>query len=286
MATKKICLDAGHYGKYNQSPVDKSYYESDMSWKLHKYLKTELEGYGFKVTVTRTSQNTDLALEARGKKAKGCDLFLSLHSNAASTKTANYAVACCMVDDNTTLIDDISNSLGTKLAATVNTTMGCTGKSKVWRRKGNNNADYYGVLRGAKSVGVPGILLEHGFHTNAANTAFLLKDANLKKLAQAEAKVIADYFGVKKTSTTSTSTTTSSSTSTATTFEPYLVKVICDSLNIRKTPKWGDADVVGVITNKGTYTIVGEKMLGTTKFGKLKSGAGWISLGAKYVKKV
>lgn len=284
MATKKICLDAGHYGKYNQSPVNKSYYESDMTWKLHKYLKTELEAFGFKVIVTRTDKNKDLALESRGKKAKGCDLFLSLHSNAASSKTADYAVACCMIDDSRTMIDDISEALGKKLAAIVNTTMGSKGKWKIWEREGNNNADYYGVLRGAKSVGVPGILLEHGFHTNKNNTAWLLKDANLKKLAQAEAKVIADYFGVKK-STTKPATTTKPTTTTST-FKSYKVKVICDALNIRKTPKWGDADVVGVITDKGTYTIVGEKMLGTTKFGKLKSGAGYISLGAKYVKRV
>lgn len=76
--------------------------------------------------------------------------------------------------------------------------MGSKGKWTIWEREGNNNADYYGVLRGAKSVGVAGVLLEHGFHTNRANTAWLLKDANLKKLAQAEAKVLADYFGLTK----------------------------------------------------------------------------------------
>ena len=39
----KVCLDAGHYGKYNRSPAVSSYYESDMTWKLHNYLKKELE---------------------------------------------------------------------------------------------------------------------------------------------------------------------------------------------------------------------------------------------------
>ena len=37
----KVCLDAGHYGKYNRSPAVSSYYESDMTWKLHNYLKKE-----------------------------------------------------------------------------------------------------------------------------------------------------------------------------------------------------------------------------------------------------
>ena len=41
----KVCLDAGHYGKYNRSPAVSSYYESDMTWKLHNYLKKELESF-------------------------------------------------------------------------------------------------------------------------------------------------------------------------------------------------------------------------------------------------
>lgn len=69
-------------------------------------------------------------------------------------------------------------------------------------------------------------------------------------------------------------------------FKEYKVKVLVSALNIRKTPNWKDSDVVGVIKDKGIYTIVGEKKLDGTTFGKLKSGAGYISLGSDYVKKV
>lgn len=69
-------------------------------------------------------------------------------------------------------------------------------------------------------------------------------------------------------------------------FVPYKVKVICSALNIRKTPNWSASDVVGVIKDNGTYTIVAEKTLDGVKFGQLKSGSGWISLGDKYVKRV
>lgn len=274
---KKICIDAGHYGKYNQSTVDKKYYESDMAWKLQNYLKTELETYGFEVITTRPTQGKDVLLSARGRASKGCDLFLSIHSNAAATESPDYAVACCLIDDDTTKIDDISQDIGHKLAETVNVLMCSKGKAQVYKRMGNYNTDYYGVLRAAKAVGTPAVLLEHGFHTNKDNTAFLLKDANLRKLAIAEAQVIANHFGAIKPQ--------KAPSSTACSFNPYKVKVICDALNIRKTPNWNDADIVGVIRDKGTYTIVAETMLGTTKFGKLKSGAGWISLGTKYVKK-
>lgn len=76
----------------------------------------------------------------------------------------------------------------------------------------------------------------------------------------------------------------STSTSTATTFKSYLVKVTTDALNIRKGAGTNYA-VTGCIRDRGTYTIVAESTgQGSTKWGKLKSGAGWISL--DYVKKV
>lgn len=75
----KVCLDAGHYGKYNRSPAVSSYYESDMTWKLHNYLKKELEAFGIGVVTTRTNQNTDGALYERGAASKGCNLFISVH---------------------------------------------------------------------------------------------------------------------------------------------------------------------------------------------------------------
>ncbi len=67
-------------------------------------------------------------------------------------------------------------------------------------------------------------------------------------------------------------------------FKPYLAKVTADVLNIRKGPGT-NYGTNGAIKDKGTYTIVAESEgTGATKWGKLKSGAGWISL--DYIKKV
>lgn len=67
---------------------------------------------------------------------------------------------------------------------------------------------------------------------------------------------------------------------------PYLVKVTADALNYRNGPGTGYA-VNGTIKDKGVYTIVAVKA-GTGSaagWGKLKSGAGWISLDyATYVR--
>lgn len=190
----KICIDAGHFGKYNPSPVDKRYYESEMNWKLHNYLKTALEAYGIEVVTTRSSKDKDLVLESRGKLAKGCDLFISVHSNACNTESVDYPLACCTVSGR-------ADKIGQALADTVAKVMGTTQRGRILKHKGTDG-DWYGVLRGAASVAVPGVLLEHSFHTNKKATAWLLVDNNLKKLAEAEAQTIANHYGIKKTATT------------------------------------------------------------------------------------
>ena len=61
-------------------------------WKLHLYLKTELQSKGYEVGVTRTNGAVDLGLEERGMKAAGYDMFISLHSNASNTESVNRIV--------------------------------------------------------------------------------------------------------------------------------------------------------------------------------------------------
>jgi hypothetical protein len=54
--------------------------------------------------------------------------------------------------------------------------------------------------------------------------------------------------------------------------------VTASSINIRKCP-CAIYGTVGAITDKGAYTITEEvDGPGASKWGKLKSGAGWISL--------
>lgn len=194
--SKKILLDAGHYTNYNQSKVYKSYYEGNAMWTLQGLLKKELESYGFIVGTTRTNRDKDVAVTSRGQMAKGYDLFLSLHSNACDTESVDRVV----IIKGYNMDDKLSNKLGEALTST----MGVKQKYQIMVRKNDAGRDYYGVLRGADSVGVKTrILIEHGFHTNTNTAKWLCSEANLKKIAETEAKVIADFYGVKKASTES-----------------------------------------------------------------------------------
>lgn len=277
----KVCLDAGHYAKYNRSPVYPDYYESDMTWKLHNYLAAELEKYGITVIKTRTSQAVDRELYSRGYASKGCDLFISLHSNASSNANTNYAIAICLANNKpNATYDEKSRQFGQKLAATVGSVMGCEGRTGTraadWDRDGNGKYDdeYYGVLQGANKAGVPAVIMEHGFHTNLAQTKWLYQEANLKKLAVAEAKTIAEWLGAKK----STPIKPGPSTLVVYPEVPFTVTVLVSDLNMRASAS-SEAKTNGY-TGKGSFTIT--KVSGD--WGLLKSGAGWIYLAnQKYV---
>lgn len=69
--------------------------------------------------------------------------------------------------------------------------------------------------------------------------------------------------------------------STSLTGSNFSVKIITDSLNIRKTASF-NAPVVGTVGKGGVYAIVET----SNGMGRLKSGTGWISMNTKYVEKV
>ena len=189
----KIHLDAGHYGKYNQSPCNKAYYESEKMWTLQNHLKKELETYGVIVTTTRKDQAKDMEVYERGKSSKGCDLFISLHSNAVgSNKNEDVDYVRAYVPLNKT-----GDAIGKKLVNVIADVMQTKQVPHITTREGNNG-DYYGVIRGAVAVGVTGIIIEHSFHTNTRSTNWLLNDSNLEKLAKAEAETIAKHYGLSK----------------------------------------------------------------------------------------
>ncbi len=196
----KICLDPGHdKAQYNPSALVPGYYEGQRMWELSQRLKAALENRGITVILTKTQANQALSLSARGKKSKNCDLFLSLHSNAAATATPNWVLALHQVEDGCGAADEKSAQIARLLSEAVGTLMGVGAKiscrySSADRDGNGHKDDYYGVLRAAHTVGTPGVILEHGFHTNEENARWLLQDKNLQKLADTEAEVIVRWL--------------------------------------------------------------------------------------------
>ena len=201
MSSVRICLDAGHVGsRYNQSPVVKTYYESAMVWKLHLKLKAQLEARGFEVMTTRVNIDTNLGVYERGTASKGCDVFISLHSNACGTESVDDPVVYRAYDNKNNV-----DALALKIAKKVGELMGTAQAGRTATRKNSSGGEYYGVLRGARAVGTPYyMLIEHSFHTNTKATKWLSEDTNLDKLAVAEADILAEFFGMESSTTEKT----------------------------------------------------------------------------------
>ena len=64
----------------------------------------------------------------------------------------------------------------------------------VYYRMGENG-DYYGVLRGANVAGVPGMIVEHGFHSVPEVRKKAMQSDLINKWVDADAKSIAAGFG-------------------------------------------------------------------------------------------
>lgn len=199
-----ITIDPGHTKKVNAGVI-KGYYEGDAMYKLGKYLADALAEYqGVKIYSTR-AENENPSLAERGKKAIDTQskVFVSLHSNATSdAETASYVCGFYSVKRKA------SEKLCGELVKAVADVM--EEKTTAWSRgaltkKNTSGSDYYGVIRNSVAGNSPvehSFIIEHGFHTNRKECEFLMKDENLKAIAQAEAKVLAKYFNLKPKETT------------------------------------------------------------------------------------
>jgi N-acetylmuramoyl-L-alanine amidase len=257
-------LDAGHNGKKNKSPckTTPTYYESEAMWNLHNYLYYELVKRGFSVARTRDDLDEFMDVNERGKLAKGYDLFLSLHTNAAGSKVKEGT-------DRTAIIYPVNSErevikfadyLAACIESTIDTVQPFSNYCKSY--DSDPDTDYYGVIRGAVAAGCKrAYIVEHTFHTDTRATKWLLSEDNLKELAKNMAETISEIFGE------------------ATEAVPFKAKISVTNLNIRKGPGTNYAKT-GKYTGKGVFTIVEvQKGAGSESgWGKLKSGSGWISL--------
>ena len=323
----KIILDPGHVEGYNKGAVS-GYYEGTAMYHYAHLLADKLRAAGMEVGVTRTKITDNPSLTARGKQAKGADMLVSLHSNAASSASANGVTVFYSIKRGGDKVHAAALSEG--LAGLIN---GGTRDRGAHTRKGSGDWDYYTVIQAAVAAGCPHVfLIEHGFHSNKKECTWLMQPANMEAMATLECGLLCDILGVKASGGTAQDPASMGQKMVNTpgdtlnvrdeanakgtklgelahgstvevygladngwaliqqgslrgwvngkylaepkkTFEPYIVRVTADALNIRKGPGT-NYDVAGCIRDKGSYTIVDEQ----DGWGRLKSGAGWISL--------
>ena len=305
--SKKVFVSAGHGGS-DSGAVGNGFKEKDLNLSIAMACGNYLKSKGVEVQMSRVKdEDDDLNQEARESNAFGPDLTVSIHNNAGGGDgvEAWYSIVgglgkTCAENILAEVVKIGQNSRGAKT------------------RKGSNGRDYYGFIRQTKA---PAVIVECAFIDNATDIQIINTESKRVVMGEAIAKGILKTLGIADSAPVATTTPTTKSVeevakeviagkygngearkialknagydpsavqakvnelvngSKTPSFTAYKVKVTTSALNIRSGPGTNNK-IVGVIRDRGVYTIVDEK----SGWGKLKSGAGWISL--KYCKKI
>lgn len=199
-----VALDPGHGGSDGGASAN-GLVEKNLTLQIAKYCKAELEQYsGVTVYMTR-SDDRYLGLKERvdNAAANGANVFVSIHINSATVSSANGAE---VYYPNANYISSV-HSPGMNLAQQIQdelVALGLYDRGIDVRNTVNDiypdgsKQDYYGVIRYSKLAGFPGIIVEHAFISNPSDAAKLAQDSFLRQLGIADAKGIADAYGLTK----------------------------------------------------------------------------------------
>lgn len=305
--SKKVFISAGH-GSSDSGAVGNGFKEKDLNLSIALACGEYLKSRGVEVQMSRVKdENDDLNQEARESNAFSPDLAVSIHNNAGG-------------GDGVEAWYSIFGGLGKTCAENILAEVVKIGQNSrgAKTKKGSSGKDYYGFIRQAKA---PAVIVECAFIDNATDIQIINTESKRIAMGEAIAKGILKTLGIADSAPVATPAPITKSIeevakeviagkygndearkialknagydpsavqakvnelvngSKTPSFTAYKVKVTTSALNIRSGAGTNNK-VVGVIRDRGIYTIVDYK----SGWGKLKSGAGWISL--KYCKKI
>ena len=254
----KVFLSAGHGGS-DPGAVAYGLKEKDINLTIMTSCKEVLEKHGVEAVCSRLKDENDpVTQEVIEANASGAVVAVSFHTNAGGGDGSE--TFCKMTSEN-----------GQRLALLC---------EKYVKELGQNSR---GVKDGSglyfiRKTKMPAVLCECAFVDNNKDNDIIDTAAEQKAFGVAYAKAILEYLGIayKTTDTKPVVTETAKTEWTKTTFE---VRVNIKNLNVRTGPGTTYAKT-GQIIRPGVYTITETKAGRGSKagWGKLYSGAGWISL--------
>jgi uncharacterized protein YjdB len=149
------------------------------------------------------------ATRANAAQQQGADILVSIHNNSAGNTAAGSEVYVSVLKAYNQASTVLGNLILDQLTMLGLYDRGVKTKSSedgtIFTLTGEL-ADYYGIIKESAYRGFPGIIIEHCFMSNPAEAkAYLSSDAKLKQLGVADAKALADYYGLVKKDETKTS---------------------------------------------------------------------------------
>lgn len=247
----KVYIAPGHGGA-DAGAVANGLKEKDLNLSIGKYCAEYLKANGVTVKMSRT-KDVDPGINNRAKEANawGADLVCEIHINAGG-------------GDGFEVYHSVLGGKGKIMAKNIETEVKKIGQNSrgVKTKVNSQGTDYLGIIR---LTNAPAVLVECAFIDNKKDISIIDTKPEQKTMGEAIAKGILKTLGVKEKKKAETG--------------DFRVKVTANALNVRSCP--GTNHIIKtVIRDKGVYTITET----SGSWGKLKSGAGWISL--KYCRRL
>lgn len=260
----KVFLSAGHGGS-DPGAVANGLREEEINLNALLACQAELVRHGVTVVCSRvTDENDPVGQEVKEANASGADVAVSFHANAGG-------------GDGFEAFYWSSSSKGKKLAQLCEKYVKAMGQNSRGLKSGNK-------LYFIKNTNMTSVLVESFFVDNVNDKQIGDTLAEQKAFGVAYAKAILEYLGIAYKEPVITPVVT------PTTSDTFKVK-FKEDMNVRKGPGTKNDQVFQngefVVCKKNyVYTIVETAYVGTALWGKLKSGAGWVCIAAKYCDRV
>ena len=214
-----VAIDPGHGGDnpnasgYNSGATGNGLKESSLTWSISNYLFEELSTYSGVSPYLVRGHYEDPELYDRVQRAVevGADVFVSVHINSSNYSSANGFEVWV---PNKSSYNNLTHEEGTALASKISNQLSKLGlnnrgiQTKDYSVSGEDRrypdgseADYYSVIRNSRLNGIPGLIVEHAFISNASDASKLANDSFRKQLGVADATGIARQYGLQKDST-------------------------------------------------------------------------------------
>lgn len=175
--TKLICIDPGHGGESSPGAVYGGMEEKDAALQIGRMVARNLREVGFDVIMTRDTDE-DVSLRRRCDIANdaGVDAFVSIHLNAAESRTAHGAETWKWHTNTSRLAEDVQTELVVATGA---------------KDRGVKSSKTFYVL---KHTVVSAIVIECGFMSNNKERAKLFDADYQEKIALGISKGIVKAF--------------------------------------------------------------------------------------------